>query len=400
MKCHIEKLDYEGRGISREKNKVVFIEGALPEEVVEAKKIKEEKHFDLYKATEILKPALQRQTPFCLFAKECGGCTFAMVSYRNSLIYKETILKDLLEHNGFNCPNLEIIPSPKQMGYRNKISLKIHHQQPGYYKENTHDFVPITNCLIALPSIQKLVQDFSLFNIEEGSITIRSNKNDELLLIIESQEEPKLKEELIQRHKIAGIIWNEKCLYNSPFFFERLDHLLYKVNAESFFQVNLDIAEKIAQDILMFFSKEDIVYDLYCGVGYFSLKLARFVKQVIGVEINPKAILNATYNASLNNLSNTSFHVGKVEEILPKLPYHPSKILIDPPRSGLAKQVIQTLLASSVPKIVYISCNPKTFVRDLKKLTEKYEIKSLKAYDMFPYTKHMEVCAVLELKDC
>ena len=400
MKFHIEKLDYEGRGISREKDKVIFIEGALPGEEVEASKIKEEKHFELYKATQILKPALKRRTPFCPFSKECGGCTFAMVSYENSLLYKKAIIEDLLKHNGLEHINIEIASSPKQTGYRNKISLKIHDNQIGYYKEGSHDFVPITNCQIALPAIQNLLEDFSLITIQEGSMTIRSNNNDELLLIIESQKEPKFKEELIQKHKIAGIIWNEKCLYNSPFFFERLDHLLYKVSAESFFQVNTDIAEQIAKDILPFFKKEDIVYDLYCGVGYFSLKLARIVKQVIGIEINPKAILNATYNASLNNLTNTSFHVGKVEEILPKLPYKPSKVLVDPPRSGLAKQVLDVLLTSSINQIIYISCNPKTLVRDLKKLTEKYEIKSLKLYDMFPFTKHVEVCASLELKNC
>ena len=147
-----------------------------------------------------------------------------------------------------------------------------------------------------------------------------------------------------------------------------------------------------------YIEKEDIVYDLYCGVGFFSLQVLKKAKQVIGIELNQKAILNAIYNANLNNLTNTSFHVGKVEDVIAKIPINGNTVIIDPPRNGLHQKVIDMLNNNNFAKIIYISCNPKTLVRDLKKLEEKYEIKQIKAYDMFSYTKHLETVCLLKLR--
>ena len=234
-----------------------------------------------------------------------------------------------------------------------------------------------------------------MLHIENGSITIRVNTNEELLLLIESLTEPKIEEKLVETHKIAGIIYNGKCVYNSPYFFKRLGHILYKVDGTSFFQVNTDISEKIKTDITSYFNKNDIVYDFYCGVGYFSLHLAHKTKQVIGIEANQKAILNAIYNASLNQIENTSFHAGKVEDLIDKIPVKANKAIVDPPRSGLHKKVRDVFLRRDFETIIYISCNPKTLMRDLKELTKKYKIEKLTAYDMFPYTKHIESVVIL-----
>ena len=152
----------------------------------------------------------------------------------------------------------------------------------------------------------------------------------------------------------------------------------------------------IVADILQYVRANDIFYDLYCGVGYFNLRLAKLCKQVIGIELNQKAIYNAIYNASLNDIDHVSFHVGKVEELIDKIPIKANKVVVDPPRSGLHKKVRDTLLAHDFDTILYISCNPKTLVRDLKELTQQYSIEKLTAYDMFPYTKHIETVTILK----
>ncbi len=392
----IEKLDYEGRGITHQNGKVCFVKNALPNEEIEATLVKETKRFSVYETTKIVKESKMRKSSFCPYRALCGGCTFDIVSYENSLKLKKEMLTDLFKQNQIIFEEFEIEKSPKDLGYRNKISLKIQNGAFGYFKEETHAFVKIQNCFLADDSIQNFLKDFSLLHVKEGNLTIKVNTNKELLLIIESKEKPKIEKSLIEKHKIAGIIWNQKCVYNSPFLFIRINHLLYKVHAESFFQVNYAIASKISEEILKYFRKDDTVFDLYCGVGYFSLQIASKVKQVLGIELNQKAIINANYNASLNQISNVSFHVGKVEETLRKIPIKASKVIVDPPRSGLHKEVIKVLKEKRPEKIIYISCNPKTLVRDILALKDIYKIEKIKAYDMFPYTKHVECVCVLE----
>ena len=398
MQLKIEKMDYEGRGVTHVSGKVCFVKKALPKELVEAKLLQDEKRFSIYETTEVLNASPIRKISLCPFSKECGGCALDIMSYEDTLSIKKDMIKELLKKNNISISKFEIIKSPLAYGYRNKISLKIQNGHIGYYQEETHQFVPIKNCLLAKPSIQRFLQDVHLLHLKNGEITIRTNQNDELLLKVITKDFPRIEKEIIQKHKIAGILWNKKCMYNSSFFIEHIDHIFYKIHADSFFQVNTDISEKIAAQIKKEFTKEDTVYDLYCGVGYFSLKLAKITKQVIGIELNQNAILNAMYNASLNKIANVSFHVGKVEDILEKIPLKANKAIVDPPRSGLHKKVRESLKEKKFEKLIYISCNPKTLARDLQDLIETYTLTSFKAYDMFPYTKHVECVSVLSRK--
>ena len=399
MKIKIEKMDYEGRGISHIDGKVTFIKGALPNEVVTAKLVKEEKRFSIYEVEKIIEESSLRIPSFCPYYKECGGCIYSSVSYENSLKLKKESLEELFQKKDFFLKEISITPSSSPLEYRNKICLKVQNGFYGYYKEESHEFIKITTCKLAHPKITSFLQDFSLLNMQNGEIEIRINTNDELLVNITTSKTVQIEKEITNKHKIAGIIINNRCVYGTPYFFMRINHLLYKVDYSSFFQTNFDIASKISNDIENFFDEEDIVYDFYCGVGYFSLQLAKKVKQVLGIEENPKAILNATYNASLNERTNTSFHVGKVEEIIQKIPLSANKVVVDPPRSGLHKTVRKLFLENNFETIVYISCNPKTLLRDCEELQAKYEIIFLKAYDMFPFTKHLESVILLQRKD-
>lgn len=395
MKTIVEKLNYDGKGITRNKGVVTFISKVLPDEEIEYKILKEDKRYNIGKCLKIISKSPRRIESLCPYFNDCGGCIFQNVSYNDSLMYKKDIFMDLLKRNNIAIKDLDIIGSSKPLGYRNKITLKVENGSFGYYEEESHTLVNINKCLLAKDNINTLLEDLKEFNVLNGNITIRSNYNDELLIIIESITEPIPKEEVIHKHKIIGIIWNDKCLYGAPFFLERTDNLIYKVHYNAFFQVNNDISYKIGEYIKPYFNKDDIVYDLYCGVGYFSLKLARLVNKVYGIEINPKAIIDAKYNADLNNLNNLSFHVGKVEDVIDKINGHANKVIVDPPRAGLNKNVIKTFLQEDYDTIIYISCNKLTLVRDLKLLKEKYIIDSIRLFDMFCYTSSVECVCVL-----
>ena len=397
VKTTILKLNYDGKGITRDGGIVTFIPGVLPGEEVEYKIIKKDKRFNIGKCTEIIKKSSNRIISKCPYFNECGGCVFQNVSYDHSLMYKKDIFLDLLKRNNIDIKELDIMGSSKPLGYRNKITLKVENGLFGYYEEESYTFVEIDKCLLAKDSINTLLADLKKFNILNGNVTIRSNYNDEILVIIESIDSPTLKEEIIFKHKIVGVIWNDKCLYGAPFFLERTDNLIYKVHYNAFFQVNSDISYKIGEYIKPYFNKEDIVYDLYCGVGYFSLKLARSVSKVYGIEVNPKAIIDAKYNADLNNLNNLSFHAGKVEDVIDKINGNANKVIVDPPRAGLNKNVIKTFLQEDYDTIIYISCNKLTLVRDLKLLEGKYIIDSICLFDMFCYTSSVECVCILRI---
>ena len=398
MKCVIEKLDYEGRGLCHVDGKVVFASNTLPEEVVELEIEKQEKNYDIAKVVSFYQKSEHRLPSFCPHASICGGCRFSCVSYAKSLEYKKEIIKDLFSKNGFDIPDFFIEASRPVLEYRNKVSLKVQDYQYGYYQEETHQFVPIKKCFLLNPSIQKLLDDFSLFSFQNGNLIIKTNQSNELLLDIETEEELKIKEELVLKHSIKGIIWNGSCVYGQSFLEEKRSDIIYQIPAQSFFQINPYISEKIQEKVNSLFDENDEVYDLYCGVGFFSLRLAKKVKNVIGIELSLQSILGAKANAMKNHIENVSFHVGKVEDILPKLKHKCNKVIVDPPRSGLKKSVINALLEEELDLICYISCNPITLVRDLKLLTEKYQMKFIQGYDMFSYTKHTECLCVLEKK--
>lgn len=395
----IEKLDYEGRGIARENNKVIFVPRTIPGERVTTHLLKKEKNYEIHVLDEILDSSKQRVSSYCPYASLCGGCTYDIISYQDSLEYKKELMKELFLKNNIILENLDIVPSIPSLNYRNKITLKVNNKHFGYYKNESHEFVKIKNCLLASSPIQNFLEDFSLLNLEEGEIMIRSNDNQELLLSITSEDQVNILEELTTKHKIAGIVWNNKCVYGLPYFFEKRDGLIYKVRYSSFFQVNRDIASKIKEEVVNSFKENDEVLDLYCGVGFFSLPLAKKVKKVTGIEYNSLAIVDAIYNASLNNIENTQFHAGKVEDILDKISGTYNKVVVDPPRAGLNKKVVEEILNHRYEEVLYISCNPFTLVRDLKLLVNHYNIKKITLYDMFSYTSHVECVTLLCLKE-
>lgn len=394
MTMKIESYDYSGRGITHLNNKVYFITKGLQDEEIEWEVVKEDKHCGYAYPKKILNESSIRVPSFCPYGLSCTGCTLDIVKYEDSLKIKEMGINDLLNKNNIDI-NFPIVTNKDYLGYRNKLSLHVKGGEFGFLREYTHDFVPIKNCLIANPCIQNVLKDFRMYSFLEGNLTIRCNNNNEILLIIETEEELNVSSKLMGDHKIVGIVLNNKCIYGEPFLYEMRDNLVYKISYDAFFQVNPYMSEQIAKEVMSFINKDDVILDLYCGSGFFTFKMAKYAKEVVGVEINQNAVLDGIKMAKVNKLNNVSFHLGKVENIISHIPQCFTKVLVDPPRSGLDKKTIDFLLDGNYQTIIYVSCNPLTLVRDIKRLSEKYDIGFLKGYDMFSFTKHVECLCVL-----
>ena len=401
MKVFIEKLDDFGRGIAHVNKKVVFVKNALPKEVVEIKIIKDKKSFSEALIVKVLGVSNKRVFDVCPYFNICGGCHLLHLDYDDTLIFKQTKIKELLKKNKIDYEKeIDIVKSDIPLNYRNKISLKIENKEIGFYQENTHKLIPIKECVLAKSSINEVIKNSHLLNLENANLTIRSNYNDEILLIINTCEKPNIElDKLKEKIKLVGIVFNEKTIYGNNFFYERLNNKLFKVSFDSFFQINLNIASKLFDFILDNIRDGSKVLDLYSGVGTLGIVASSKALKVYSVEIIKNAVLNGIFNASLNKRSDIKYILGDVSNLVNKINEEFDTLIIDPPRRGLDKNTIDFILRKKPSKIIYVSCDANTLMRDLKKLEDSYEINDFKIMDMFSFTYHVECMCILNIKD-
>ena len=393
----IESLDYFGRGIAHIDNKIVFVSNALPNEIVDLKIINTKKRYSEAIVTKYIKTSPKRIDSICPYFNKCGGCQLLNLKYDDTLNFKLNKVKDLLNKNKIFVNNLEIINNDNCLNYRNKLSLKIINKEIGFYENKTHNLIPIAKCFIASNPINEVINNYKLLNIKNGDLIIRCNSNNEILLIINSKDEINIDiDNLKEKIKLIGIVYNDKTIYGNNFYYERIYHKLFKVSYNAFFQVNPYITTKIFQELENNLKDSKNVLDLYCGVGTLSIIASNYAN-VTGIEIIPNAVLNATQNAKLND-SSAKFALGDVAKTVNKLAIDFDTLILDPPRSGIDKNTINFILTKLPSKIIYISCDVATLIRDIKLLESKYELISYKIFDMFSYTYHLESFCVLNLR--
>ena len=395
---NIERLDDLGRGIGYLDGKITFIPWTIPGDVVEVIVTENHKKYNVAKVKQFIKYSEKRIQPPCPYFTKCGGCTLQNLAYNDTLEYKVKKIKNIFKKNKIDI-NLEIIANSNPYNYRNKISLKVIHGKIGFFENSTHQLVEIDGCIISNQALNKCIPLIEKMNIINGSITIRCNQNEEILIIIESQDNLKIDIDSLKKEiKLVGIIINDKTFYGENYLFERINNVLFKISYDSFFQVNSSVASKLFQIVKDNISLNDKVLDLYCGVGTLSLMAAANAKSVVGIEIVPNAILNAIFNASINSVDNTCFVLNDVSEAVSKISLDFNKVIVDPPRRGLTKEAIEVLLKIRPEKIIYVSCDPQTLVRDCKLLSENYDIEKSYILDMFSYTYHVECVCLLKLR--
>ena len=397
MQALVDKFDDFGQGITFVDDVITFVPNTIPGDIVDIKIVKKKKKYNVGKVINYIKLSKDRIDYKCPYFNKCGGCVLQSISYDATINFKLNKVINL-----FNKYNLdikpEIVKNPSDYNYRNKIKLMVIDGKIGYFETNSHTLVEINECIIASKAINKIIPLLKNFNIINGNIVIRCNLNDEILIIIESNDKLNIDIDVLKENiKLVGIVVNNKTIYGDNFLIECINDIYYKISYDSFFQINPYVASKLFNIVKENIDKTDIVLDLYCGVGTLSLNAALNANEVIGVEIVPNAVLNAIYNAKINKISNTKFILNDAQDAVGKINKKFDKIIIDPPRSGLTKKTIDTILTIMPKKIIYVSCDPNTLIRDILLLKDKYSIEKSYILDMFSYSYHVECICILNL---
>ena len=394
----ILRLDDQGRGIGYINDKIIFIPNALLDEEVIVEIEKETSKYYVGRVIEYVKKSDRRVDSKCPYYDLCGGCNLLHMSYEDSVNYKLDKFKNILSKFANITSNIEVIENKDIFNYRNKVEFKIENNEWGYYNSNTHNFVSVKECLLAKNSINKVLENKDLFDIKSGSIIIRSNYNDEILIVINSDDKVDIIiDELKTRVKLVGIVINDKVYYGEKYFIEKFNDKLFKVNYNSFFQINNYITNEII-NIINDNSHGNTLLDLYCGVGFLGQCVSDKYNKIYGIEINENSIIDAINNAKINDIKNTYYLCGDSAKCISKINDKIDTLLIDPPRTGLVKNMVSDVISVGAERIIYVSCNPISLARDLSNLKELYNVDKVYLLDMFSNTYHFESIVILNKK--
>ena len=443
----IDDLGNNGEGIGHVDGYALFVKNALPGETIRAGIMKCGKSYGYARVIEVLEDSGSgRVEPRCPAAGRCGGCTIQHLTYERQLAYKEKKVRDcLVRIGGVDADEVEWLPiigmeDPWQ--YRNKAQFPVRMQKDnegrpypaaGFYAGRTHSIVPVTDCAIQHPCMKGILEtvltwmrDQNVPAYDESShsglvrhIYIRRAYHTSQImvcLVINSRGiSSLLQETLLQKLTgipgMTGIFLNSntdrtnvilgkemKLLWGQAYIEDRIGDIRYHISPQSFYQVNPEQTEKLYQTALEFagLSGEETVWDLYCGIGTISLFLAQRARKVYGVEIVPEAVQNAKENARLNGIVNAEFFCGAAEEVVPRLAGQADVVVVDPPRKGCDGVLLDTIAGMGPERIVYVSCDPGTLARDVKKLGEMgYGVKKVRAVDMFGQGGNVETVCLL-----
>lgn len=395
MKIEIVKFDNLGRGIGYINDKIVFIPKTVPGDIVNIDIIKDKKTYCEGRLVEIITPSKMRISAPCPYFDKCGGCDLQNISTSDNLDYKLNKVNDMLKKEGINYEVKEIVKSSGTFNYRNKVTLKIFCGIIGFYESSTHKIVEISECMLCGKAINEVIKDLHLLEIINGDVTIRENYHGEIMIVINSGDDVKNIDKIINRHNVVGIIKNDKVIYGENYYFDKVKEYLFKVSYNSFFQVNKSICEKLFELIEEETKNSKSTIDLYCGVGTLSIVASKNSENVLGVEINENAIIDANFNKIMNHVDNAQFICSDTKDILDKITSNYDTIIFDPPRSGVLESILNKVSEEKINKIIYVSCNPITLIRDIKVLKD-YKIVDFKLLEMFPNSEHVESFCVLE----
>ena len=407
-----EKMVYGGEGLGRlADGRAVFVPFVLPEEIAEIAITESKERFARGRMVKLLEASPDRITPPCPYFSICGGCAYQHLSYTHQLELKKDLVKDQLERIGklANLPEISITPSPTPFAYRNQVqfhpTLAENAEAPlhlGYKLASSDEVLPIEKCLLIPEEMNELLPQIEL-EAESGiaRLAMRIDSDGEIMLVFEgeSDEPPELSIELPVSSTYLSPDGRSLNLGGNDALVYRVLEKEFLVSPESFFQVNLPVAEEMVRHVLSLVeSLENLsILELYSGVGLFTRFLAPHASQLTAIESSLSACFD--FAGNLDAFENISLYEGAVEMILPELVKQIKPIdlvVLDPPRAGLNAKARQALIDLAPQEIIYISCDPSTLARDLKHFTEEgYILKSVHTFDMFPQTAHVETMTVL-----
>ncbi len=454
----VEDYAAEGKSLARVDGKVIFIEDAVPGDVINVRLSKNKKDWAEGKPTEYISYSPERVQPFCQHFGVCGGCQWQMLPYEKQLKYKEKQVKEVLARIGkVALPPFEPIAGAfPETRYRNKIEYTFSNKRyllpgelndelvssrqnvAGYHAKGLFDkVVDIRECHLQHEPTNEirlaakefaLDNEYSFYDIREHrgfmrTMQLRLCRSGELMvnMVFGEDDEAKgraLLDHLLHRfpaittllytintkkndsmHDLSPVIYSGK-----GFVIETLEDFSFKIGPKSFFQTNTYQGEnlyRIAREYAELTGKET-VYDLYCGTGSIGIFMSRLAGKIIGVEVIKEAVDDAVQNAAINGIEHAKFVAGDVANVCDDAFFarhgRPDVIVTDPPRAGMSAELTHKILEIAAPTVVYVSCNPATQARDLGMLKDKYEVSRVRPVDMFPHTHHIENVVQLKIK--
>lgn len=437
----IESLTHDGLGVAKIDGFPIFVTNALVGEEVNLKITLVKKTYAFGRAVDIFVTSPNRVTPPCKIYKQCGGCQVQHLDYQGQLQMKHDTVVNQFKRIG-HIEDANVLPTigmEEPWRYRNKTQVPFGLNQgdvvAGFYQKRSHEIIDMRHCLIQtdisdeiIHEMRDICRQFKIapYNEQNNTGILRhvivrvGFKTDEVMVILVTRKEKiinldrvvdRLTEKFPQIKVIAqninpditNAILGEKTniIYGESYIYDEMNGIRFAISPRSFYQVNPIQTETLYSKAVEFaqLTGEEVVFDAYCGIGTITLFLAQHAKKVYGVEIIPEAIEDAKMNAKLNGFENTEFAVGKSEDVIPawiKDGIKPDVIVVDPPRKGCDKTLLDTMIEAAPNRIVYVSCDSATLARDVKILIEGgYKLEVAQPVDMFPQTSHVECVAKL-----
>ncbi len=451
MDLHISSLAFGGKGLAKPDGFAVFVDQAVPGDVVQVQITRKKKNYAEAKVIELLEPSKDRIAPPCPYSGFCGGCKWQFLDYQRQLDYKRQHVADALVHIGLiQSPRVRAtIPSQEIFGYRNKMEFSCSDRRWALPQEMQQEKLDRSFALgLHVPGTFSKVIDIDACLLQPGTgnriltyirdyirastlapyglkshtgfwrfVVLRNSSyyGRWMVNLVNTCDEPvvvrRLADQLtVQFPEIVSVINNitdrkssvaigdhENLMAGEPQFRERIGSFEFIISANSFFQTN-SLGARTLYEVARRYADlcgTETVLDLYSGTGTIAIFMAQFARRIIGIELTKSAIQDAERNCHINGIGNCRFMQGDMRKTLPLLTEKPQVALIDPPRAGMHKDVIQQILEINPDRIVYISCNPASLARDVALISKNYKLVEVQPVDMFPHTYHIEAVAKL-----
>lgn len=396
---------YGGYVLGRD-GKVLFIKGAIPGEFVEVNIKETRKDYSIGEVIRVIEPSEFRREPPCPYFMNCGGCQLQHIQYEKQIAIKEEILREtLLRIGGIRVEGITSL-TDNEFHYRHRVQFKVSRDGAiGFYKEGTREVIPVKRCMIVVEPINDFIERLRGIDLR-GVKELQVISGDVLTLLLRGN----VKDDTIQAILdlgVSGIAFENGDSIGRDYISLEYEGLRYTITPWGFFQSHWSLNKRLVRMIVERLSPLEgkKVLDLYSGAGNFSLPIAVVATEVVAVEENHYAIEDGKRNAMINGIKNCLFVQSSVEGIFKdrkKEKLFKGKryeiTILDPPRPGLSSELCKRVIDLSSERIVYISCNPSTLARDLKKMKERYDIESLYMVDFFPNTYHIEAVVFLRLR--